>query len=297
MNVQGGLFLGLIRKASLLVDQGQADIWVGHKRMHNVDLPRDISRRWGDRIRSVPGVLRAEPYLVGFSEMTLPEGGFEGIVIIGVESRSLLGGTWNITQGTASSVLSTDGVVVDLCDDDKLGNPQVGDIREVAGKRVRIAAKSQGVTGFMAAPYVFTTYDRAQRYLNKPNDKCSYFLVQLAPGANVDQVRAGIHAILPEVDARSRNTYSQTSVNFWLTRTSIGISFGAATLIGLLVGLLIVAQTLYALVLDRLTEFATLKAIGVRTSNLSNPVSSSLVDGGCGNGLGSGNGGFGAEWF
>ncbi len=39
VNVQGGLFVGLIRKAGLLVDHGEADIWVGHKWMHNVDFP------------------------------------------------------------------------------------------------------------------------------------------------------------------------------------------------------------------------------------------------------------------
>ena len=38
VNVQGGLFLGLIRKVSLLVDQSDADIWVGHRRIHNVDF-------------------------------------------------------------------------------------------------------------------------------------------------------------------------------------------------------------------------------------------------------------------
>ena len=59
VNVQGGLFIGLIRKASLLVEHGQADIWVGHKQMHNVDFPRDIPQRWVDRIRGVPGVKRA----------------------------------------------------------------------------------------------------------------------------------------------------------------------------------------------------------------------------------------------
>src|SRR4030042_331786 len=72
VNVQGGLFLGLINKAGLLVDQGQADVWVGHKNMHNVDFPRDIPRRWIHRIRTVPGVKRAEPYLLGFTDMTPP---------------------------------------------------------------------------------------------------------------------------------------------------------------------------------------------------------------------------------
>ena len=67
---------------------------------------------------------------------------------------------------------------------------------------------------------------------------------------------------VPELDAFPRNIYSSISIAFWMTRTGLGISFGAATLLGLFVGLVMVAETLYALVLDRLGEFGTLKAIG-----------------------------------
>ena len=54
VNIQGGLFLGLIHKAGMLVDNSQADIWVGHKHMHNVDFPRDIPRRSAGGSASVP---------------------------------------------------------------------------------------------------------------------------------------------------------------------------------------------------------------------------------------------------
>ena len=67
---------------------------------------------------------------------------------------------------------------------------------------------------------------------------------------------------MPELDAYPRETYSRITVWYWITRTGLGISFGAATLLGLFVGMIMVAQTLYALVLDRLVEFGTLKAIG-----------------------------------
>ena len=51
--------MGLIRKASLLVEQGSADVWVGHRKMHNVDFPHEVPRRWVHRIKSIPGVTRA----------------------------------------------------------------------------------------------------------------------------------------------------------------------------------------------------------------------------------------------
>ena len=266
VNVQGGLFVGLLQKAGLLVDCGEADIWVGHRGMHNVDFPRDIPRLWVHRIRGIPGVDRAVPYTIGFSEMTLPSGGFEGVTVVGVDDDTLLGNAWNVAEGEADSIRRTDGVVVDQCEDDRLESPRVGELREIGGRRARIVAKTHGIAGFLVTPYVFTTSDRAAAFTNKGHDVCSYFLVQLEPGALPDQVCAEIRNRIPEVEVFTRDEYSRISVNFWMTRTGLGISFGAATLLGLLVGLVMVAQTLYAMVLDRLPEFATLKAIGAAES-------------------------------
>ena len=268
VNVQGGLFLGLIGKAGLLVDQGQADVWVGHKKMHNVDFPRDIPRRWVHRVRSIPGVKRAEPYVVGFSEMTLPSGGFEGVVVVGTDRASLLGNAWNVVRGGADAVLKPDGIIVDECEAQKLEYPKLGDLREIGGRRARVVAMSHGIMGFLVAPYVFTTHERAAAYLGKTSSVCSYYLVQLEQGVDAETVCAAIRSRVPELDAFPRNTYSWISINFWMTRTGLGISFGAATLLGLLVGMVMVAQTLYALVLDRLSEFGTLKAIGAAETQI-----------------------------
>ena len=133
--IQGGLFVGLIRKASMLVDHGQADVWVGHQNMHNVDFPRDIPRRWVHRVRTVPGVKRAEPYLIGFSEMTLPSGGFEGIVVVGVDPPALLGGPWNVAAERPDAILQNDGVIVDL--EDSVAHSQKASARYVVRNVLR----------------------------------------------------------------------------------------------------------------------------------------------------------------
>jgi putative ABC transport system permease protein len=262
VNVQGGLFIGLIRKASLLVENVGADVWVGHKHMHNVDFPQDIPALWLDRVRSAPGVSEAQPYLIGFTNMVLPSGGFESVVVIGADSATLFGSAWNLREGTVAALRSTDGVIVDECDDTKLESPRLGDVREIGGRKTRIVGKSCGITGFLVAPYVFTTYDRAQALLEHNSQMCSYFLVHTRPGADLASVCTAIERAAPELDAMPRADYAWMSISFWMTRTGLGISFGAATLLGLFVGLIMVAQTLYASVLDRLREFGTLKAMG-----------------------------------
>jgi putative ABC transport system permease protein len=262
VNVQGGLFLGFIVRAGLLVDHSQADIWVGHKLSHNVDFPRDIPRRWLARVRSVPGVQRAEPYLIGWSDMTLPSGGFESVVVVGFERGSALGTPWNLNEGRLDLLLASDAILYDECEAEKLEFPRTGDVRELGGRRARIAGTTRGIMGFLVAPYVFTTYDRAAAFLDKKPDACSYYLVRIEPGAAAENVCASIRRRVPDLDAFPAQVYSRISLDFWMTRTGLGISFGAATLLGLLVGMVMVAQTLYALVIDRLGEFGTLKAIG-----------------------------------
>ena len=268
VNVQGGLFIGLLGKVALLVNSGEADIWVGHKHVHNIDFPLDIPRRWMYRVRAVPGVEAASPYMIGYGNMTLPSGGFEGVVIVGCDRNSLLGNAWSMDQGRGSDIRQTEGIIVDCFEESKLEFPALGEVREISGRRARIVAKSRGIVGFMVNPYVFTTLEQAASYLRRPSDACSYILVKTRKGADAESVCQDIMRRIPEVDAFPSAVYARKSIDYWLTRTGLGISFGAATLLGLLVGLIIVAQTLYASVLDRLSEFAAMKAMGAREGQI-----------------------------
>ena len=148
VNVQGGLFYGLIQKASLLVDQAKADVWVGHKAMNNVDFPQDVPRQFVQRIRSVVGVKRAEPYLVGHSVMTLPDGGFEYVLVVGCDPSSQLGGIGQGFGFDMQKIRQRDAILVDTHDADKIGHPQIGDLREIGRQRARVA----GFTNGMIAP-------------------------------------------------------------------------------------------------------------------------------------------------
>jgi putative ABC transport system permease protein len=264
VNVQGGLFFGLIRKASLLVDQGDADVWVGHKNMNNVDFPQDVPRRFVERIRSIDGVKRAEPYLVGHSVMTLPDGGFEYVLVVGCDPATLLGAATPRLGSRTDGLSRADGIIVDTFDAHKLGNPRLGDVREIGRRRARVVGFTQGILGFLVTPYVFTTIDRAAEFLNRESTVASYFLVQVDDTASAEEVCRRIQERLPDLEAYTRRQYAALTIGYWLQRTGLGISFGAATAMGLVVGLIIVGQTMYASVLDRLVEFGTLKAIGAQ---------------------------------
>lgn len=264
INMQGALLLGFVQKASMLVDYGGADIWVGHRHMNNVDMGTFIPERWVHRIRSVEGVERAEPYIIAFGQATLADGRFENVIVVGCEPASLLGNAWEMDRGDSRQVLHPDGVLVDVYDAVKMGNCKIGDYLEIGNHRAKVVGMTRGILGFTTTPYVFTTLERARRKFAGPipADKCCYFLVRARPGTDVASLVERIRTRVPELDVYDRKTFSLMCMLYWLTRTGIGISFGLAAFLGLLVGLAVVAQTLYASVAERVREFGALKAMG-----------------------------------
>lgn len=262
MNVQGGLFIGLMRKASVLIDGCDADIWIAHRNLENVDFAHDIPKLWQNRIRGLPDIERVDEYIVGKGMATLADGGYEDVWIVGSDPATMRGSAWEFEAGSRDDLRRPHAVSIDTVDSRKLGYPNLGDMLEVNGRRARIAALTRGITGFVTTPYLFTTLGNARELAGIPDENCSYLLVKAVPGAHHDALRTKIRLAIPDADVFLPAELSQLSQDYWMKRTGIGASFGAATLLGLFVGLLMVAQSLYALALDHLGEYATLKAIG-----------------------------------
>ena len=67
---------------------------------------------------------------------------------------------------------------------------------------------------------------------------------------------------MPGADVLTAHEFSQRSRNYWLFSTGAGISVISSSILALFVGVVIAAQTLYASTMDRLPEYATLRAMG-----------------------------------
>lgn len=88
-------------------------------------------------------------------------------------------------------------------------------------------------------------------------------LIQLAPDADPEAVRTAIDDELPDdVVVLTKPQYLQHEIDYWATATPIGYVFTFGTIMGLVVGAIIVYQILFADISDHLAEYATLKAVG-----------------------------------
>jgi len=93
-------------------------------------------------------------------------------------------------------------------------------------------------------------------------NKTSYIVAKLAPYADREAVRAEISRRLPFNDVYTREEWSRQSRGYWVVNTGLGLNISVTVLLGVLVGIVIVAQTLYASTMEHLKEYGTVKAIG-----------------------------------
>ncbi|MBG1261537.1 ABC transporter permease DevC [Nostoc commune] len=88
-------------------------------------------------------------------------------------------------------------------------------------------------------------------------------LIRLKPGADTNIVAQELRKYLPnEVNVLTKQEFIDFERNYWANSTAIGFIFTLGTVMGFIVGTVIVYQILYTEVADHLAEYATLKAIG-----------------------------------
>jgi putative ABC transport system permease protein len=88
-------------------------------------------------------------------------------------------------------------------------------------------------------------------------------LIKLKLGADPNQVAAYLRTYLPtDVNILTKQEFIDYERNYWASSTAIGFIFTLGTIMGFIVGTVIVYQILYTEVTDHLSEYATLKAIG-----------------------------------
>ncbi len=88
-------------------------------------------------------------------------------------------------------------------------------------------------------------------------------LIKLKPGADAIAVAQNLKTYLPkDIKVFTKQEFVDFERNYWASSTAIGFIFSLGTIMGFIVGTVIVYQILYTEVTDHLSEYATLKAIG-----------------------------------
>lgn len=266
-----GAYFGFVRAFSVLIDNSKGDIWITLENNVNFDAARPFSERKLWSVRQVKGVEWAEPVIKGWSSIKLPSGATETVMVVGSDPDGHIGWPWRMREGRPSSLRTDGNIIIDESAINKLGGLRIGDEVEVFDTRMRISGISEEVRTFTTYPVVFTRFDTAKRlavvYRARGEDQVTFVVAKVAPGVAVSDVVQRLREI-EGVDVYTKAEFSWNTRRYWIVQTGIGVGFGLTALLGFLVGMIIVGQTIYSSTLEHLREFGTLKALGARNRDL-----------------------------
>jgi putative ABC transport system permease protein len=261
--VQVGLFVGLLDNSTITIRKLDAELWVTSKNSPNLDFVHQFPESNLYRARSVPGVERADNLILSFMQVSLPTGAEETTIVYAMEDFQRWGIPWQVTQGKLDDLKRGAFVIFDESASKRFGKFEVGDYREVMGQRLKVIGKTREAKSFTTTPLAFMDFRRAQALQPELLDgKTSYIVVKVATGADVAVVKAELERRLPYNDVFTSQAWAERSRGYWVENTGIGFNAFLTVFLGCLVGVVVVAQTLYTSTMEHLKEFGTVKAIG-----------------------------------
>jgi putative ABC transport system permease protein len=264
--VQLGLFFGFTTATSNLIDHSGADLWITSKNVPYVEQGVAFSERKLNQVRAVPGVADAQKIIAHWTQWKRHDGGEDSVQIVGINVDDNLERPWNLVQGRVEDLKSPDAIILDELYKQKLGVTRVGEVFEIGGHRARVVGFTRGIRSFTTSPYVFTTFKNAQNYTRTREDQTLFILVKVASGASLEQVRRGLLDHIKDVEVFTTGEFSHMTTFYWMFTTGAGVAVLIAAVLGLVVGFVVVAQTIYATTMDHIREYGTLKAMGAPNS-------------------------------
>jgi putative ABC transport system permease protein len=260
--VQSGVYLGFLETSAGLISRVGGDVWIMARGTPALEFGDPLSpgaRRLADNAC----VLRARALVVTLVQFRNADGEARTLSLVGVEPRRSPGLPWTMVRGLPQDLDAPNRVTVDDLDLDQfhLAGDPLGATFEVAGQTLRVAGLTHGIRSFTLSPFTFTELNTARRLVGLGEDQAHYWVLDVRdPGcAAIVRDHVGAH---PDLEALTTAEFRRRSEQRWVVGSGAGAALGFNALLGLVVGLVIVAQTLFTITREHLRELGTLKALG-----------------------------------
>ena len=254
----------------------QTDLVIISKEAKNFGKLRTISRRRLYQALDVPGVASSDALQIGSTDWRNPETRKKtSMLIIGQNPARPAFALPDVNENLAlvrmpDTVLFDQGSRGDYTE--MIEQVQAGEtVRTEIGRRTVTVAGLFRVGASFADDGALITSDQNFLRLFGQRDAgtASLGLVNVTPGADVEQVRADLEQHLPEdVLVFTQQGYVDFELNEINSTSPIGFVFGLGSAMGFIVGVVIVYQVLSTDVNTHLAEYATFRAMGYRNSYL-----------------------------
>lgn len=280
--IEVSIYIGMMENATAVIKNTPGDIWVVSRNVQNFDFAFPFPEERINQVRALPEVEWAEKLILLYGFLKLADGRSEQIQIVAFNPDSGIGGPWSMHIGKPSDVKGGRYMILDRSSEQRLGKLEVGSRWELtlAGRYAfKLVGLSEGIKSFTTMPMAFVSYSQAESLLSDFGwERQIFFIVAkvhrpdgLDHGAatrQVDRVAAALRTALPNNDVYTREEFISHTVHYWTVQTGMGMAFFLTAILAILIGGVIVGQTIYAGTMEHLREYGTLKALGAKNREI-----------------------------
>lgn len=255
------IFTGVEQRITAYIDYSGADIWVSQSDVFNMhmassSLPDAIARK----VRLVPGVNSVSPILYVANNVIV--GDERNLAyIIGLPERATFGGPWKVSSGL--NVPHEGEAIMDGSVAEKSG-VGLGDNVEILGEELEVVGLTEGTSSLVNSIAFISEEDFEAPRGNY--DTFSFLLVRVDEGESPLVVADRIRSRVRDVTVQTREEFSGQERQVVKDMSTDVVTI--MNLIGFLIGLAVMALTVYTSTLSRRREYGMLKALGARNRDL-----------------------------
>ncbi len=255
------IWAGSETQVTAYIDRSGADVWVAQSGVRNMHMASStLPAALITRVQAVLGVVSVTPILYLLS--TVDTGHDTHLAyVIGLPLDPSAGAPWRVVAGAGVPGLGEAVIDQTVAEASGIG---LGSQMTILNNSFRVSGLTEGTLSIVNS-IAFISMADFMRIRRSP-DTVSYLLVKTAPGQSPDQVAVSIEQEVGDVTALSRNAFSEQER---------GVIAGMSTdivaimnLVGLLIGLAVMALSVYTSTLSRRAEYGVLKAVGARNKDL-----------------------------
>ncbi|MEG4419220.1 ABC transporter permease DevC [Microcoleus sp. LAD1_D5] len=248
----------------------QTDLVLINPQFETFAAVKDFNRERLYQAQGVEGVKSVTPLYIGMGQWRNPTTRTtRSILIFGIDPGNITFNLPDVNQKLPQIQMFNHVLF------DQSSRPEYGEIANIFNKQSTLETelnkrniKVGGVftlgTSFVADGNVIASDSTFMNlFPDRTPDQVDVGLIKLQPDADIKKTQSMLKAILPDdVKVLTLAEFAEIEKAYWANATPIGFIFGFGTIIGFVVGLIIVYQILYSDVSDHLAEYATLKAMG-----------------------------------
>ncbi|WP_394827351.1 ABC transporter permease [Pendulispora albinea] len=267
--VQLGLYQGFLSISSQLISRVGGDLWVMAKGTEVIDNAETISAGTRAVAASQPCVEQVRGMILAWAFVRKSGTLVTSVNLIGYDSAPHDMVPWTLNEGLPGDLHRPMRVAVDATELRKLRLPDhpIGSSLLVNGKPSLVTALSKGIRSFTLFPYVFADLGNARRIAGIAEGDVTFWIVTVKEPGCVALLKSLVQS-RSDLQIKTTGEFREMTESYWVGASGVGAVLTFSASLGLIVGVVLVGQTLFSMTRDHAKELATWKAMGASSLEL-----------------------------